>query len=112
MHQHAREATCATCHLYFTTGPLDPKNKLAKQNNPFNNWRTDVFFHRALQLIFDKCCDTSAKITKHPFSIFTHFVIFFSFSVVLKTIVYQREELVTGFAGYATLNVHLCYTVS
>lgn len=45
------EALCTSMqesqsHLYFTTAPLDPKNKLAKQNNHFNNWTTDVFFHK------------------------------------------------------------------
>lgn len=49
MHQHAREAVRSLSHLYLTTGPRDPKNELAKQNNRFNNWRTDVFFHKEQQ---------------------------------------------------------------
>lgn len=44
------EAIHSSSHLYFTAGPLDPNNNLAKQNNHFNNQRTEVWGQRAANI--------------------------------------------------------------
>lgn len=61
MDQHVREAIHSQSHLYFIAEPFELKNELPKQNNPFNNWRTDPYFHRVLQFIFEICYNVPAK---------------------------------------------------